>query len=53
MEKSSKANSNASGDDFADYPVNHGNEPAMHVAYLFNCAEKPWLTQKWARAISL
>ena len=31
--------------------VNHGNQPTMHVAYLFNYAGKPWLTQKWARAI--
>lgn len=51
MQKSSVANFNASGDDFASYPVNHGNEPAMHVAYLFNWAGKPWLTQKWVRAI--
>lgn len=51
MQKSAKANFNASGDDFANYPVNHGNEPAMHVSYLFNWAGKPWLTQKWVRAI--
>lgn len=51
MERSSRANFNASGDNFANYPVNHGNEPAMHVAYLFNWAGKPSLTQKWVRAI--
>lgn len=51
MKKSSVANFNASGDDFASFPINHGNEPAMHVAYLFNRAGKPELTQKWVRAI--
>lgn len=51
MEKSAVANFNASGDDFSSFPINHGNEPAMEVAYLFNWADKPWLTQKWTRAI--
>ncbi len=31
--------------------VNHGNEPAMQVSWLFNWAGTPWLTQKWVRAI--
>jgi predicted alpha-1,2-mannosidase len=31
--------------------VNHGNEPTMQAAYLFNHAGVPWLTQKYARAI--
>jgi predicted alpha-1,2-mannosidase len=31
--------------------VNHGNQPNMQAAYLFNHAGVPWLTQKWARAI--
>jgi predicted alpha-1,2-mannosidase len=31
--------------------VNHGNQPNMQAAYLFNYAGAPWLTQKWARAI--
>lgn len=51
MEKSALANFNASGDNFSAFPINHGNEPAMEVSYLFNWAGKPWLTQKWARAI--
>ncbi len=29
----------------------HGNEPSHHIAYLFNHANKPWLTQYWARNI--
>ncbi|MDD7885019.1 GH92 family glycosyl hydrolase [Flavivirga sp. 57AJ16] len=29
----------------------HGNEPSHHIAYLFNCANKPWRTQYWARKI--
>jgi lysophospholipase L1-like esterase len=32
-------------------PVNHGNQPNMEAAYLFDFSGKPWLTQKWARAI--
>ncbi len=51
MEKSALANFNASGDDFSSFPINHGNEPSMQVAYLFNWAGEPWLTQKWVRAI--
>ncbi|MGM0532490.1 MAG: GH92 family glycosyl hydrolase [Bacteroidota bacterium] len=31
--------------------VNHGNQPNMQAAYLFNYSGKPWLTQKWARSI--
>jgi predicted alpha-1,2-mannosidase len=32
-------------------PINHGNQPNMQAAYLYNYAGKPWLTQKWAREI--
>lgn len=32
-------------------PVNHGNQPNMQAAYLFNYSGKPWLTQYWAREI--
>lgn len=51
MVKSSAANFNASGDNFAEAPINHGNEPTMQAAYLFNWAGAPRLTQKWVRAI--
>lgn len=51
MEKSSRANFNAAGDNFSAYPVNHGNQTSMEVAFLFNWAGAPWLTQKWTRAI--
>ena len=30
---------------------NHGNQPCLHNAWLFNYSGKPWLTQKWTRAI--
>ncbi len=30
---------------------NHGNQPNLHISWLFNYSGKPWLTQKWARAI--
>ena len=51
FEISSKANFNATGDLFADYLINHGNQPNMQAAYLFNYSGKPWLTQKWVREI--
>jgi predicted alpha-1,2-mannosidase len=34
-------------------PINHGNQPNMQAAYLFNHSQKPWLTQKWANEIML
>ena len=51
FEKSRKSNFNATHDRFADYPINHGNQPNMQAAYLFNFSGTPWLTQKWAREI--
>lgn len=51
MEQSAVANFNAAGDNFSAYPINHGNETSMEVAYLFNWAGVPHLTQKWIRAI--
>ncbi len=30
---------------------NHGNQPCLHISWLFNDAGKPSLTQKWVRAI--
>lgn len=30
---------------------NHGNQPCLHMSYLFNLSGKPWLTQKWTRLI--
>ncbi|MGY4384042.1 putative alpha-1,2-mannosidase [Pedobacter sp. UYP24] len=30
---------------------NHGNQPNLHVSWLFNFSGKPWLTQKWVRSI--
>ena len=48
---SEKSGFNAPGDRFAQCPVNHGNQPSMHAAYLFDFAGAPWLTQKWVRAI--
>lgn len=30
---------------------NHGNQPCLHNPWLFNYSGKPWLTQKWTRAI--
>ncbi|MCX3263138.1 GH92 family glycosyl hydrolase [Pedobacter agri] len=30
---------------------NHGNQPNLHISWLFNYSAAPWLTQKWTRAI--
>lgn len=30
---------------------NHGNQPNLHISWLFDFSGKPWLTQKWTRAI--
>ncbi len=30
---------------------NHGNQPCLHNSWLFNYSGKPWLTQKFTRAI--
>lgn len=49
--ESYKLRFNAPGDQYWDYPVIQGNQQSMHFAYLFNWAEKPWLTQKWSRSI--
>lgn len=30
---------------------NHGNQPSLHISWLFNFSGKPYLTQRWTRAI--
>lgn len=51
FEKSAKYNFNADGDLYDLVPINHGNQPNMQAAWLFNYSGKPWLTQKWTREI--
>lgn len=34
-----------------DKQYNHGNQPCLHNSWLYNYSGKPWLTQKWTRAI--
>ncbi len=33
------------------FVYNHGNQPSLHISWLFNRSGCPWLTQKWTRAI--
>lgn len=33
------------------YLYNQGNQPNLHIAWLFNFTDHPWLTQKWVRKI--
>ncbi|MBT3749401.1 MAG: glycoside hydrolase family 92 protein, partial [Bacteroidetes bacterium] len=42
---------NGPNDQYWDYPVMQGNQQSMHFAFLFNWVNRPWLTQKWSRAI--
>jgi predicted alpha-1,2-mannosidase len=51
FEKSVRFNFNADGDLYDLVPINHGNQPNMQAAWLFNYSGKPWLTQKWTREI--
>ncbi|MBT7161216.1 MAG: glycoside hydrolase family 92 protein [Victivallales bacterium] len=32
-------------------PINYGNQPSTQTAHVFNYFGKPWLSQKWARAV--
>jgi len=49
--ESNKWRFNAPNDQYWDYPVMQGNQQSMHFAFLFNWVDKPWLSQKWSRAI--
>jgi predicted alpha-1,2-mannosidase len=51
FKKSSPSDFNAIGDKMELFYINHSNQPNMQAAYLFNYSGKPWLTQKWAKAI--
>ncbi|MBP5226113.1 MAG: GH92 family glycosyl hydrolase [Kiritimatiellae bacterium] len=51
FEKSCPLRYNAPGEDFARYPVVHGNQQSMHFAFLFSWAGEPWESQKWVRSI--
>ena len=51
FEKSARYSFNAEGDLYDRVPINHGNQPNMQAAWLFNYSGKPWLTQKWTREI--
>lgn len=42
---------NAPNDQYWNYPVIQGNQQSMHFAFLFNWVQRPWLTQRWSRAI--
>ena len=49
--ESDKWRFNGPNDQYWDYPVMQGNQQSMHFAFLFNWVGKPWLAQKWSRAI--
>ncbi len=49
--ESYKTRFNGMNDQYWNYPVIQGNQQSMHFAFLFNWVGKPWLTQKWSRAV--
>jgi predicted alpha-1,2-mannosidase len=49
--ESDKTRFNGKNDQYWNYPVVQGNQQSMHFAFLFNWVNKPWLSQKWSRAI--
>lgn len=49
--ESDKTRFNGMNDQYWNYPVMQGNQQSMHFAFLFNWVGRPWLTQKWSRAI--
>lgn len=51
FKESYKYRFNAPNDQYWDYPVIQGNQQSMHFAFLFNWVGRPWLTQRWSRAI--
>jgi predicted alpha-1,2-mannosidase len=51
FKQSAPADFNAIGDKMELFYINHGNQPNMQAAWLFNYSGKPWLTQKWTREI--
>lgn len=51
FEKSYPLRFNAVNDQYWEVPVVQGNQQSMHFAFLFNWADKPWLTQEWSRAV--
>jgi len=32
-------------------PINYGNQPSTQTAHVFNYFGKPWLSQRWVRAV--
>ena len=36
---------------FDNHLYNHGNQPDIHVPFMFNYSSKPWLSQKWVNQI--
>jgi predicted alpha-1,2-mannosidase len=51
FEESDKTRFNGLNDQYWNYPVIQGNQQSMHFAFLFNWVGKPWLSQKWSRAV--
>ncbi len=37
--------------EYSRIPINYGNQPSIHTAFIFNHFNTPWLTQYWTRQI--
>ena len=48
---SAKSHDKGEQEKFRRVYINYGNQPCMQMAYLFNYAGAPWLTQQWSREV--
>ncbi len=48
---SGKSHSSELDDAYRKIPINYGNQPSIHTAFVFNHIGKPWLTQYWSREV--
>ncbi|MBX2859469.1 MAG: GH92 family glycosyl hydrolase [Cellvibrionaceae bacterium] len=37
--------------EFRRIPINYGNQPSMHTAFIFSAAGAPWKSQYWSRKV--
>lgn len=48
---SGKKHADEEHEDYKRTPINYGNQPSIHTAFIFSDVGAPWLTQKWSRAV--
>lgn len=48
---SGKKHADETSKEYRSIPINYGNQPSIHTAFIFHEAGAPWLTQQWSRAV--